>query len=147
MAEFVVAGFDELEDMLLQRSEDVQRIAPDMLRAGANILIAAQRAELQRIARGDQSIGTLAKSLTIGNVKTSSDKLKMYIAVYPQGNQPHGNPLKKRRGFVTNAQVGFALEFGSSEMSPRPWACVATQKSASAIHDAMQRVWEEKQNG
>ena len=148
MAEFNVVGFDEIEKEILRRSEAAQRIAPDMLKAGASILITAQKAELRRISRGDRSIGTLADSIGMGKIRNSKDALKMYVDVYPQDDQPHGTPgfgLGKNK-YVSNAQVGFTLEYGSSDMPSRPWMSVALQKSETAIHDAMITVWEEKQN-
>jgi hypothetical protein len=150
MADFTVAGFDEVEAMLLRRSEDVENFAPDMLEAGAKILANAQRQELQRISRGDRSIGTLAASIGTGTPKKSKSGLKYYVDVYPQGNQPHGTPSgggKKKRGMVSNAQVGFTIENGSSEMPARPWMSVAAAKSENAVHEAMRKKWEEKQDG
>lgn len=158
MADFTVSGLDEMEALILQRSEAVNVIAPEMLNAGAKILIAAQKAELRQISTTDRSIGTLANSIGTGGVKKSADGLKVYIDVYPQGDQPHGSPgtgtrnngKKYKRGkskLVSNAQVGFTIEYGSSEMRARPWRSVAAQKCAAAVHEAMRKVWEEKQNG
>lgn len=148
MAEFSVSGLDEMEALILQRSEAVDAIAPEMLAAGAKILAAAQKSELQRVSRGDRSIGTLANSIGIGSVKRSADGLKVYINVYPQGDQPHGTPRRGKRGNVSNAQVGFMWEYGKAGKFPaRPWVGAAMARCAAQVQEAMRGIWEAKQNG
>lgn len=146
VAQFNVTGFDEIEKALLKREAAASSAAPEMLKAGAAVLVKAQSAEIKKVARGDRSIGTLANSIAATPVRSYSDGSK--IEVYPQGDQPHGTPKKGKKGRVSNAQVGFILEYGrSSNMPARTWMSTANEKSNEEVHAEMRRVWEEKQNG
>jgi len=147
MASFTLAGLDQIM-LRMQSQGKVDEIVPDMLIAGAKVLIPYQKAEAERVAMGDDSIGTMARSIGATNVrKTKSGGLA--IQVYPQGEQPHGNPFKKKGGMVSNASVGFMLEYGTSKMASRPWISVARIKAEQAVIDAMTKVyleWEAKQD-
>jgi hypothetical protein len=155
MATFNVVGFDEAMEQILKQSESVEKFAPDMLKAGAEVLAAAQKRTLAAMGRGDRSIGTLANSIGIGEIKKS--ETSVYMDVYPQGEQPHGSPRKGKRGKITNAQVGFMLEYGYAvrdkdgravgTVPGRRWMANAMDSSATAVHEAMRKVWEDKQNG
>jgi hypothetical protein len=143
MAAFNVVGFKEIEKELLRQSEKAERLAPKMLEAGAEVLIAEQKRQLRRVT-GSGS-GTLADSIGASEVKKTRSKLGHHINVYPQGNQPHGTPTvgkKKKRGPVSNAQVGFIIEYGTSDTPAKPWMSVAEEVSADAVNEAMRRVWE-----
>ena len=169
MATFDVSGFKEVEEMILAQSEAAEKFAPDMLKAGAEVLADAWRREIQSMPGSRRSIGTLARSIKWSSVKASITG--RYIVIQPKGNQPHGSPgrgrgrvkefktarsmaagLARRKTFdpkeaVSNAQVGFTLEYGSSTMPGRRWMASANSKASGEVHEAMRKVWEEKQNG
>lgn len=145
MARLNVEGFEEMELMIMRQEEAVERLAPEMLNAGAKVLAAAMGLTLRGVSRGNRSIGTLAGSIGIGTVKKSATSV--YMDVYPQGDQPHGSPRKGKRGRVSNAQVGFMLEYGSSKMPARPWLAKAINAAAPGAQEAMRKVWEAGQDG
>ena len=151
MASFNMVGldtFEEIEKMLRHNAENAERIAEDMIKAGARVLIAAQKSELARMAKSDRSIGTLQNSIGMGRMKrgTKASSTAIHTDVFPQGDHPHGQPGFGKRGNVSSAQVGFVLEYGHSNMPGRPWMSVAKDKAADAVIDAMADVWEEKTN-
>ena len=47
---------------------------------------------------------------------------------------------------VSNAEKGFVLNYGRSNMPARPWFTAANEKAADEATAEMHRVWEEKQN-
>ena len=142
MAKFNIVGFGDVEKQLLRREQAAAEAAPEMLKAGAKVLIKAQRDSINRMARDK---GTLANSITATSVR--SGEAGSYVDVYPKGNQPHGTPRRGKKGHVSNAQVGFMLEYGSSTMTPVPWMTEANERSHETVHKAMREVWEEKQGG
>jgi hypothetical protein len=134
-------AFDGLVHELLTHGDRTETIVPKMLKAGAAVLIDAQKVELRRVG----SSGALANSLVEGKISKTRDGAGMRINVNIAGNQPHGHPRKGKRGPVSNAQVGFMLEYGSSKQAGRPWLSAANKKAESAVNDAMRKVWEDSQ--
>ena len=141
------SAFEELELMLLRGGEAAEKMAEPMLRAGAQKLIDAQKAELSRMVKTNRSIGTLRNSIGAGRIKKSKSGTGIHIGVFPQGNQPHGHPRKGKRGMVPNAQVGFVLNYGRSNMPGTRWMDIANDKAADAVNNAIAAVWEEAQSG
>ena len=47
---------------------------------------------------------------------------------------------------ICNAEKGFVLNYGRSNMPARPWFTAANEKAADDVVSEMRRVWEEKQN-
>ena len=159
VASFTVTGFDEVERALLRREKTTVDAVSAMLDAGAAVLVKAQAAEITSTARAGWSIGTLAASIKAAP-KVQNDT-RSYIEVYPHGDQPHGTPgtgtrrSGKQKGHkysrggsknVSNAQVGFIREYGTSSIPASPWMSTANEKCSPEVHEAMRKVWEEKQN-
>jgi hypothetical protein len=139
MATFSVVGFDELERDLLRHSENMEKAIPKMLKAGAQVLIKAQKGMIERMAYDK---GTLASSITASPVYSKSTS--SYLNVYPSGYQPHGTPGDVHGGKVRNAQVGFTLEYGRplQGVAPIPWMSAAIESSRDEIHEVMLKVLE-----
>ena len=137
-------AFEEMTRILLEHGEEAEKKAPEVLKAGAKVLIDAHKAELSSMAKTDRSIGTLANSIGMKSVRVT--KTKAHTDVFPQGSQPHGHPRKGKRGNVSNAQVGFMLEHGykkgDTHVPGRHWMAAANSKAAEAVHDAMGEAWE-----
>jgi len=134
-------GLEKIEAMLLRNAEAAEKHAEDILKAGAEALVAAQKSALARLAMSDRSIGTLQGSIGMGRVKKSRSGTGIHTDVFPQGHQPHGAPRKGKRGNVSNAQVGFVVEYGRSNMPGRPWISVAEANAADEVNDAMGEAW------
>ena len=62
-----------------------------MLKAGADVLIEAQRAEAQ--AMGLNETGGFINSIKATDVK--GDDTEKYVEIYPQGRAKHGNDRKE----------------------------------------------------
>ena len=146
MARFNFGGIAELENILLREADGVEEIADKMLEAGAKVLVKAHTASAEAMLH--RRTGSLAGS--IASSKTKKNEFGRYRIVYPQGNQPHGNPKAGQKGEVRNAQVGFTLEYGrkqqygTSAMPPRPWMETANRQAEGAVLEAMEKAWEEK---
>lgn len=105
-----------------------------MLKAGAEILINAQKEEAQAMKIRDT--GDFIKSIKAGNVKKGSEG--SYVDVYPQGKDHKG---------VRNAEKGFIAEYGTSKIKPRPWMRTANEKSAEEVTAAEKEIWDKYKGG
>lgn len=137
MAKFNTVGFEEVEKQFLRASEIATKAVPLMLDAGADVLVEAQKKE------ADQLFGISARSK--GDLKRSIKKSKVTvtsvnatITVAPEG---------KDSGGVRNAEKGFVLNYGRSNMPAQPWMDAANTKSEDKVHGAYNEVWEELNNG
>ena len=81
-----------------------------MLKAGADVLIEAQRAEAQ--AMGLNETGGFINSIKATDVK--GDDTEKYVEIYPQGRAKHGNDRKGDKSKVRYATIGFVAEYGTS---------------------------------
>lgn len=78
---------------------------------------------------------TLLASIKVSAVKEIDGGKR--VEIYPNGKDKHG---------VRNAEKGFVLNYGRSNMPARPWFTAANEKAADDVVSEMRRVWEEKQN-
>ena len=92
-----------------------------MLKAGADVLIEAQRAEAQ--AMGLNETGGFINSIKATDVK--GDDTEKYVEIYPQGRAKHGNDRKGDKSKVRYATIGFVAEYGTSSHAARPYMTVA----------------------
>lgn len=110
------------------------RAVPKMLKAGGQVLVKAQKEEIQRM-------GLVDTGDMLNSVKATAPKEKdgvMCVEVYPAG--------KDRKG-VDNAKKGFVLNYGTSKIRARPWHDVADKRAAGDVVDAMRQVWEDEPDG
>lgn len=135
MAKFEVNGIEGFYDKLLKREAAATKAVPDMLNAGAEVLVKAQRNEVESTFKSDRVTGDLAKSIKSTPVKATAEGQR--VEVYPHG--------KNRRG-ESNATVGFVHQYGRSNMPARPWMTAANEKASSDVQSAMRKKWEEQQN-
>ena len=129
MANYSVAGFDDLERMLLNESDKAKEIAPKMIKAGANVLISAEKQQIENLKIVDT--GELKNS-----IKATKPKVKggtHVIEVYPHGKDSKG---------TRNAEKAFITEYGNSATPSRPWFSTAHEKSENDVHNAMGEIWE-----
>lgn len=137
MAQFKTSGFEEVEKQFLRQSEIATKAVPLMLNAGADVLIEAQQKEVDQLFGVSQrSKGDLKKSIKKSKVTATS--VNATITVAPEG---------KDSGGVRNAEKGFVLNFGRSNMPAQPWMDAANAKSEDKVHDAYNEVWEGLNNG
>ena len=141
MAEFTTVGMEEIEKAFLRMEEVAVRAVPQMLKAGADVLVEAQRAEA--LAMGLNETGNLVKSIKATVVK--GDDTEKYVDVYPQGRAKHGNDRKGDKSNVRNATIGFVAEYGTSSQQARPYMTTANAKAHEKVIDAEFEIWEREQ--
>ena len=141
MAEFTTVGMEEIEKAFLRMEEVAVRAVPQMLKAGADVLVEAQRAEA--LAMGLNETGNFVKSIKATVVK--GDDTEKYVDVYPQGRAKHGNDRKGDKSNVRNATIGFVAEYGTSSQQARPYMTTANAKAHEKVIDAELEVWEREQ--
>ena len=92
MGEFNTVGLEDIIDAFSRREAATVEAVPKMLKAGADVLIEAQRAEAQ--AMGLNETGGFINSIKATGVK--GDDTEKYVEIYPQGRAKHGNDIKAR---------------------------------------------------
>ena len=95
----------------------------------------AQQEEIKTRFNSRRSTGALLASIKVSAVKEIDGGKR--VEIYPNGKDKHG---------VRNAEKGFVLNYGRSNMPARPWFTAANEKAADDVVSEMRRVWEEKQN-
>lgn len=108
------------------------------LKAGADVLIEAQRAEAQ--AMGLNETGGFINSIKATDVK--GDDTEKYVEIYPQGRAKHGNDRKGDKSKVRYATIGFVAEYGTSSHAARPYMTVANEKAHEKVVEAQRSIWE-----
>ena len=87
MGEFNTVGLEDIIDACSRREAATVEAVPKMLKAGADVLIEAQRAEAQ--AMGLNETGGFINSIKATDVK--GDDTEKYEEIYRQGRAKHGN--------------------------------------------------------
>ena len=139
MARMTVTGLNGLiSDMtdLASLSEDV---IDDILNAEADVIVQAQRAEIERQWKGPYSMGISAKSIKKDRKMRGlgRGRLYHYINVYPQGT-------RKRDGeSISNAEIAFINEYGAPDRGivARPAISVSIAKSEETAEEAGEKVY------
>ena len=121
----------------------MEKIAPKVLKAGADVLVKAQKEELGRLTKGDRSTGELQRSIHASKVRKSKEG-NMSITIAPRGMRKHGNTARGKRDKLSNAQVGYLVEYDTSKQPARPWMSVANKKAENAVIEAMQKAFSEE---
>lgn len=140
MAKFNTVGFEDVQRQFLQAGEAATRAVPLMLEAGAAVIVKAQQSEAARLNISGRSKGALVKSIKAD--QTKGDGNSRYKEVYP-----HGVDRSHTRAGVRNAEKGFVLEYGRSNMPAQPWMAPANEKSADEVTEAMWKEWEGTNGG
>lgn len=126
MARFSMTGLDEAIRQLDLAADTIKERAPAAVLAGARVAQEAMRASVP------VETGELRDSITVSDVRhTVADGY--YADVEPTGN-------RKGQKKTTNAQVGYVLEYGRSNMPARPWMRPAIERSAEDVQRAMVNV-------
>lgn len=138
MGEFNTVGLEDIIDAFSRRETATVEAVPKMLKAGADVLIEAQRAEAQ--AMGLNETGGFINSIKATGVK--GDDTEKYVEIYPQGRAKHGNDRKGDKSKVRYATIGFVAEYGTSSHAARPYMTVANEKAHEKVVEAQRSIWE-----
>ena len=138
MGEFNTVGLEDIIDAFSRREAATVEAVPKMLKAGADVLIEAQRAEAQ--AMGLNETGGFINSIKATDVK--GDDTEKYVEIYPQGRAGHGNDRKGDKSKVRYATLGFVAEYGTSSQQARPYMTTANAKAHEKVVEAQHSIWE-----
>jgi len=135
MAGITVDGLDALMDDFVALAALPGKVAEDMLNAEADVLVQAQRAEIESRWRGPYSQGISARSVKKGKVKPSG--VGHIIDVYPQGTRKRGKQQ------VRNAEIAFINEYGApgQGIAARPAINTANKKKEQEAVEAAEKVY------
>ena len=136
MAKFTVAGLDDVQEAMLRRDKATMEAVPEMLKAGGEVIKSAFQEETAKLNSTGRGTGALTASIKVSAVKEREGG--KFVEIAPTGTDRHG---------VRNAEKGFVLNYGRSNMPARPWFTAANARAADEATAEMRRVWEEKQNG
>jgi len=135
MADFNVTGLDDVIKEMMYHQQAAEVAIPEMLNAGAEILINAQKDEIK--SRKLVDTGDMLNSIKGDKIKKDKDG-NSYIDVYPKG--------KDRKG-VRNAEKGFIAEYGTSKLPARPWMRTANAKCGDEITTTEKEIWNKYKGG
>lgn len=141
MAHMDVEGLGPLIDDLATLASLPDSVIDDMLDAGADVIVEAQRSEIQRQWRGPYSMDISAKAIVkdrkIRSSRTYYGSLERYINVYPQGERKRGKQSTR------NAEIAFINEYGAPQrgIEPRPALGDAVGKKEQEAVEAGERVY------
>ncbi|MDE6663582.1 MAG: hypothetical protein K2K46_09595 [Lachnospiraceae bacterium] len=138
MGEFNTIGLEDVIEAFGRREQATIEAVPKMLKAGADVLVEAQKAEAR--AMGLNDTGGFVNSIKATEVK--GDDTEKYIEVYPQGKAKHGNERKGDKSNVRYATIGFIAERGTSSKQARPYMTVANEKAHEKVVEAQRKIWE-----
>lgn len=131
MAKIGLEGLDDFQRRLMRHEQAATEAIPEMLQAGADVLIEAEKAEIERY-------NLIDKHKMINSVRATKVKKKgadSYVEVYPQGKDAKG---------VRNATKGFIAQYGRSTQEAKPWHSDAIEKSSDEVRQAMAEKWAQK---
>lgn len=129
-----VDGLDGLCADLEKVMELPERIQLDMLNAEADVIVEAQKAEIESLGLVDT--GQLKKSIARTDKVKADGGLGKCMDIYPQGTREDG---------VRNAEVGFIYEYGAKEKKIKAyhWMKTANEKSAGEAVEAAAGVYDD----
>ena len=135
MGSISVNGLDGLMDDLAELAELPDGVVDDILNAEADVILPAQREEIEKQWKGPYSLGISPKSIKKGKVKKGKDGRS--ISIYPQGTR------KRKKRTVSNAEIAFINEYGAPwrGIAARPAIGTATVKKEQEAVDAGERVY------
>lgn len=143
MADFTTVGLEDVIEAFSNREQAAVEAVPKMLKAGADVLVAAQRAEAK--AMGIEDTAGFINSIKATAVK--GNDTEKYVEIYPQGRSKHGNDRKGDKSNVRYATIGFVAEYGTSSKAARPYMTTANQKAHEKVVAAELETWESVTNG
>ncbi|MGX8701519.1 HK97-gp10 family putative phage morphogenesis protein [Caproiciproducens sp.] len=135
MADFNTVGIDDVINDMMHHQQAAEEAIPEMLKAGAEILVKAQKTEAQAMKIRDT--GDFINSIKPTNIKKDKDD-NSYVDVYPQGKDHKG---------TRNADKGFIAEYGTSKIPARPWMRTANEKCSDEITETEKEIWDNHKGG
>lgn len=150
MAEINFHGLGELRLSMQEVADIPEDVQDEMLNAGADIVVAAQRAEAAKLGKEyrnpgqtrDYSTGGVLASIRKGKVKL--DKMgNRVLYITPQGSRTRGGKRKNKDSVTTrNAEIAFLNEYGTKTIRARGWMRKANESCAAESTAAQAAVYD-----
>lgn len=132
VAEIRFDGMDTFVLSMKQVAELPDDVINEMLNAGADVVVDAQRAEAEKLGKlggyrnsgqkRDYSTGTTARSIKKGKIKLKNGRRVIYVT--PTGTRKRGNTTTR------NAEVAYENEYGTRTIQARGFIRKANEDSA-----------------
>ena len=139
MARLRVDAIDVLIDDLSSLATLPDTVLEDILNAEADVIVQAQRAEIERQWKGPYSMRISAKSVKKDRkMKGLGDRgFYHFINIYPQGTRTRGEES------IRNAEIAFINEYGapSRGIAARPALGPATERKKREAVEAGEKVY------
>lgn len=140
MAHVEVTGLVGLLDDLEALAGLPDSVVENILNAEADVIVQAQREEIERQWNGPHSMGISAKAIKKDRKirGLGYGRLYHYINVYPQGERKRGQKS------VRNAEIAFINEYGAPGrgIAARPAIAAANAKAEEAAVEAGAKVFD-----
>ena len=139
MAQMTVTGLNGLISDMSDLASLPEEVIEDILNAEADVIVEAQRAEIERQWKGPYSMDISAKSITKDSKVRGlgGGRLYHYINVYPQGTRTRNGKE------IRNAEIAFINEYGAPArgIAARPAISTAIAKNEEKAEEAGARVY------
>jgi len=132
-----VNGIDALSDDFAALARLPDSVIDGILDAEADVILPAQRAEIEKQWNGPKNLSTgmSAKSIKKGKVKKDRDGRS--LSIYPKGTRKRGGQTTR------NAEIAFINEYGKRGQPARPAISTANMKKEKEATDAGERVYNQ----
>lgn len=121
MARMEIEGFGDIEELLNKMGELPDEITDEMLNAGADIVVRAQKDSAGRMLQGPYYKGAVRDSIKKKAPKKTNDGKE--IAIEFVGTQ-HGEPLSR---------IAYVNEYGKKSQKARPFIKTANESCAEEV--------------
>lgn len=137
MGRLTVNGLDALSDDFAALARLPDSVIDGILDAEADVILPAQRAEIEKQWNGPKNLSTgmSAKSIKKGKVKKDRDGRS--LSIYPKGTRKRGGQTTR------NAEIAFINEYGKRGQPARPAISTANMKKEKEATDAGERVYNQ----
>ena len=137
MGRLTVNGLDALADDFAALARLPDSVIDGILDAEADVILPAQRAEIEKQWNGPKNLSTgmSAKSIKKGKVKKDRDGRS--LSIYPKGTRKRGGQTTR------NAEIAFINEYGKRGQPARPAISTANMKKEKEATDAGERVYNQ----
>lgn len=137
MGRLTVNGLDALSDDFAALARLPDSVIDGILDAEADVILPAQRAEIEKQWNGPKNLSTgmSAKSIKKGKVKKDRDGRS--LSIYPKGTRKRGGQTTR------NAEIAFINEYGKRGQPARPAIDAANKKKEEEAVAAGERVYNQ----
>lgn len=133
MGRLTVNGLEALSEDLAALARLPDSVVERILEAEADVILPAQRAEIEKQWKGPYSLGSSSKCVKKGKVKKDRDGHS--LTIYPQGTRKRGGRSTR------NAEIAFINEYGKRGQPARPAIGTANKKKEEEAVAAGERVY------